>query len=227
MLKWRNLVCPLLAAILPLSLLADDTAGAMLRSDGVGIFVNKNSAPASIALFPHDLVETQKNASARLEAAGSSADINPETMVTFEGDELVLDHGSVSVNTSRGLKVRVGCVTVTPVNDVEWTRYEVADVDGKVEVSAFKKDVYIDAHSKNPEQVKQSARSSRTIVREGEQKSRTEKCGAADIKEATSLSGIGAVMNSPYMIWTATGVIVGGTCWALCRGGAPLSPEVP
>jgi hypothetical protein len=216
-----------LIGILPVSLLADGTTGAMLRSDAVGVFVNKSPAPASIALFPHDLVETQKNASARLEATGSSADINPETMVTFEGDGLVLDHGSVSVNTSRGLKVRVGCVTVTPVNDAEWTQYQVADVDGKVEVSALKKDVYIEAKPKNFEQVKQSALSSRTIVREGEQKSRTEKCGAEDIKESAKLAGIGAIMNSPYAIVTGAGVIVGITCWALCRGGAPLSPEVP
>jgi hypothetical protein len=227
LLKWRNLVCLPLIVILPVSLLADDAAGAMLRSDGVGVFVNKNPAPASIALFPHDLVETQKNASARLEAAGSSADINPETMVTFEGDELVLDHGSVSVNTSRGLRVRVGCVTITPVTDAEWTRYQVADVDGKVDVSALKKNVYIDARSRNLEPAKQSTRSSRTIVREGEQKSRTEKCGGEDTKESQRLPGIDGILNSPYAIATGAGLIVGVTCWALCRGSAPLSPEVP
>jgi len=31
-------------------------------------------------------------------------DIDADTVVQFEGDELVLDHGSLSVNTTRGLK---------------------------------------------------------------------------------------------------------------------------
>ena len=53
---------------------------------------------------------------ARIEMIGSSVDVNPETMVQFQGDELALDDGSLSVNTSRGLRIRVGCVTVTPVN---------------------------------------------------------------------------------------------------------------
>ena len=127
-------------AILPVSLLAQDKAAAMLRSNGIGVILNKNPAPASIALFPNDLVETQKNAAARIEVSGSTADINVDTMVQFEGDELVLDHGSLSVNTSRGLRVRVGCLTVTPVNDTVWTHYDVIDVDGKVSVSALKSD---------------------------------------------------------------------------------------
>ena len=84
------------------------SAGGRLRppccdSNGIGVLVNKNPAPASIALFPNDLIETQKAVVARIEVTGSSADINPETVVQFEGNELVLDHGSLSVNTSRGM----------------------------------------------------------------------------------------------------------------------------
>ena len=71
-------------AILPVSLPADDATAAMLRSNGVGVRVNENPAPASIALFADDLIETQKSAVARIEASGSTADINPETMVQFE-----------------------------------------------------------------------------------------------------------------------------------------------
>src|ERR1700674_1595336 len=138
--------------ILPVSLPAQDTAAAMLRSNGTGVLLNKNPAPASAALFSNDLIETPKTAVARIEASGSSADLNPETVVQFEGNELVLDHGSLSVNTSRGLRVRVGCVTVTPVNDAQWTHYEVADLDGKVTVAALKNDVYIDARSNHPQQ---------------------------------------------------------------------------
>jgi len=215
-----------MVAILPVSLPADAAAAAMLRSNGIGVLVNKNPAPASIALFADDLIETQQGAVARMEASGSTADINPETMVQFEGAELVLEHGSLSVNTSRGLRVRVGCLTVTPVNDAEWTHFDVVDLDGRVTVSGLKNDVYIDSRSSNPQQAKQSAHSSRVIVHEGEQKSREEKCGAADLKESGRLAGRGAIMNSPWA--KGAGLVgIGLTCWLICRGDDPISPTKP
>lgn len=201
----------------------------MLHSNG-GVLVNKNPAPASNALFPDDLIETPKGAVARIEAMGSTADINPDTVVQFEGDELVLEHGSVSVNTLRLLRVRVGCVTVTPVN-ADWTHYDVTDLDGKINVAALKNDVYLDARSSSPQKASQKAAQpphfDRTIVREGEQKSRDEKCPAAPVKESVRLAGRGAIMNSPYVQWPAAGVIVGVTCWALCNSDKPLSAAAP
>jgi hypothetical protein len=211
--------------ILPVSLLSQDTGAALLRSNGL-VQVNKNQAQPSSALFPDDLIETQQGATARLEVSGSSADINPETVVQFETEELVLEHGSVSVNTSRFLRVRVGCITVTPVN-ADWTHYDVIDKDGKVTVSALKNDVYIESRSRDPKKPKQPERSDRSLVREGEQKSRDEKCEAADIKEPGHLAGRGAIMNSPYVQWPAGGVIVGLTCWALCNSDNPVSPSAP
>jgi hypothetical protein len=224
-LKWRNFACLPMIVILPASLLADDTGAAMLRSNG-GVLVNKTSAPASVALFRDDLIETPKNVVARIEMTGSTADVNSETMVQFEGDELVLDHGSVSVNTSRVLRVRVGCITVTPVN-ADWTHYDVTDLNGKVTVSASKSDVYIDSRSANPQQAKQPSHSDRMIVREGEQKSREEKCGGPPIKESTRLAGRGAIMNSPYAIGTAVGIVGVLTCLGLCHDDDPVSPAKP
>lgn len=226
--RWPNLVSLLLITILPVSLWADDVSAAMLRSNGVGVFVNKNPASPANALFSDDLIETQKAAIARIDTGGSTADVNPESMVQFEGTELVLDHGSLSVNTARGLRVRVGCITVTPANDAEWTHYDVLDVDGKVTVSALKNDVNIDARSSSARQAKQSSQDNRVTVREGERKSREEKCGAAVLKATpTHLAGLGAVMNSPYMQLSAAGVIIGLTCWAVCRGDNPISPVTP
>jgi ferric-dicitrate binding protein FerR (iron transport regulator) len=129
-------------AILPASLAADDNGIAMLRGNG-GVLLNRSAAPASAALFPGDTVETQPKAAARIELTGSAVDLNAETIVEFESGEIVLDHGSLSVNTSRSLRVRVGCLSVTPVNPA-WTQFEVTDLDGRVTVSALKSDVNID-----------------------------------------------------------------------------------
>lgn len=212
-------------AILPVSLQAQDSGSAMLRSNG-GVLVNKNPAPASIALFRDDLIETPKDVVARMELLGSAADISGETMLQFEGDELVLDHGTVSVNTSRALPVRVGCVTVTPVI-ADWTHYDVTDSDGKITVSALKLDVYIEAHTSDAQQAKQPEHSNRVIVREGEQKSREEKCGAPIIKESGHFAGRGALMNSPWARGAGMIAIGALTCFALCQGDDPVSPSKP
>ncbi len=200
----------------------------MLRSSGEGTLVNGSNAPASIAIFSNDQVQTPKNVGSRIEETGSTADVNPETIVQFQTDELALDHGSLSVNTSRGLRVRVGCITITPVHDNAWTHYDVRDVNGKVEVAASKDDVYVSARSKNLMDVKQQEkeRANRTIVHEGEQKSREEKCGGAYSQPAAA-TAVGAVMNSPYAIWAGAGVVVGITCYALCFSQTPASPSKP
>lgn len=214
-------------AILPVSLFGQDNASAMLRSNGIGVSVNKAPVPASIALFPKDLVETQKQSVARLEASGSTADVSPETIVQFNGDELVLEHGTLSVNTSRGVRVRVGCLTVTPVNDAAWTHYDVTDLDGKVTVSSLKLDVYIDARSKNLQQAKQPPRSNRAIVRESERKSREEKCGAGYLDNMKAISGKGAILNSPWAIGAGAAGVVALTCFGLCHNDDPMSPTKP
>lgn len=212
--------------ILPVSLLADDTGAAVLRSNSTGVLLNKTAVPATSALFPDDLVETQKNAMARIEAAGSTADINSETVVQFEADELVLDHGTLSVNTSRAMKVRVGCLIVTPVN-TDWTHYDVTDVDGKVTVSALKDDVYIDSRSANARPAKQRGESDRVTVREGEQKSGDEKCGGGYIKDSSRVPAIDAILNSAWAKGVGIGIAGGIGCFALCRGSEPMSPWHP
>lgn len=198
-----------------------------MRSRGVGVNLDEKPAPGSAAVFHDDLIETQKNASARLETTGSTADIRPETMVQFEVDELVLDHGSLSVQTSRGLRVRVGCITITPVNNAVATYYEVVDTNGKVTVSALKSDVYIDSRSDKEQQAKKAEHSDRAIVRESEQKSREEKCGAAYIKASGTVPGVNAILNSPWAIAAGTAAVGVGICLGLCHPDDPLSPAKP
>jgi hypothetical protein len=215
-----------MAVILPVSLFGQENAAAILRSSGAGVLVNGNPSPESIALFPNDLVETSKNIVARIEATGSAADIGAGTMVQFEAEELVLDHGSLSVNTTRGLRVRVGCLTVTPVNASGRAQYDVSDLDGKVTVNAAKSDVYIDSRAKKPQEAKNPSRSSRDLVREGEQKSREEKCGAA-YPRGDATPGLGALMNSRWALilgGSAAGAIA---CLGLCRDDDPASPSKP
>jgi hypothetical protein len=208
--------------VLPASLTAQTSDGAMLH--GERVWLNGNAAPNSSAIFPHDLVQTQKDSQAKIDADGSSATVQPDTIVQFEGDELVLDHGSLQVNTSRAMRVRVNCMTVIPVNP-EWTRYDVIDVDGKVKVVAYENDVKI-RYAGAAAARKSKAALSDVIVHQGEQATREERCGAA-AKPSDGVDADAPILNN---VWVkGAGLVAIGvlTCWALCRGDDPISPDKP
>lgn len=215
-----------MSGILPLSAFADDLASAVLRSNGKGIFVNGGPAVPSAAIFADDFIETQQQAIARIEATGSSINLDPETALKFQDQELILDHGSLSVFTGRGLRVRVGCVTITPVNPSIETTYEAVDRDGKVTVHASKSDVYIDVKSKNPKETKNPSHSTRDLVREGEQKSRDEKCAAPAIS-GHQTSAVDGLLNSPWVVGASAAAIGGVIVWVLCQDDDPISPSAP
>jgi hypothetical protein len=213
--------------ILPVSLTAQENAAAILKSNG-SVLLNDSPAPASAALFPNSQIQTQSGAEARIEATGSAAYVAQQTLIEFTDGEIELDHGTLSIDTSRGLKVRSGCVTVAPVHETEWTRYEITDVDGNVTVSVLKNDVIADLRSSNLQQGKPPAGDSNKVtLHEGEKRTLNEKCGVKPLKEGATLSGIGSVMNSPWAIGSGAIAIGVLTCWALCRSGAPLSPWSP
>jgi ferric-dicitrate binding protein FerR (iron transport regulator) len=221
--EWRNLVCGVMIVILPTSLMAQDSGRAMLHSDG-GAWLNGNPAPSSSAIFPQDLIQTQKGNRAKIDADGSTVTVQPDTIVQFEGDELVLDHGGLQVNTSRGMKVRVNCMTVIPLTP-EWTRYDVIDVDGKMRVVVYQNDVKIHYQGAGARRSKQAGISDVT-VHQSEQVTREERCGAA-AKPAEVIDAEGAILNSPWAKGAgiaAIGIPIG---WALCGGDNPVSPSKP
>lgn len=196
----------------------------MLHNQG-GTTLNHAAVPESSAIFVNDVIQTEKDHTASIEAQGFSITVGPETIVQFEDNELSLDHGGLMVNTSTALKVRVDCLTVVPVTET-WTQYEVIDVDGKVKVSAIKNDVNIHskgAFSKNP---KESAAADAT-VRQGETVTRDEHCPAT-ARLPGSIDAHGPFMDSLWMKGLgglAVGVIV---CKALCfHGDDPVSPTTP
>jgi hypothetical protein len=217
--EWRKLVWGLMIVILPTLVLTQDSSRAMLHNDG-GVWLNGNPAPNSSAIFLHDLVQTQNHSWAKIDATGSTATVQPDTIVQFEGDELVLDHGGVQMNTSVGMKVRVNCITVIPLTQ-DWNRYEVTDVDGRVKVAAHQNDVKIHYRLAATRTSKQ-AKFSDVTVHQGEQVTREERCGAP-AKPVAELAATGAILSSPWAIGIGGAAVVALTCWALCRGDEPVS----
>jgi len=221
LLKWRKLTCGTLISVLAASLMAQDFGRAMLHSDG-GAWLNGKFAPNSSAIFPHDQVQTRNESTARMDIDGSTVTIQPGTLVQYEGDELFLDHGSLQLNSARGMKVRVNCMTIIPLTQ-ERTRYDVIEAAGKVMVVARDNDVRIHYRRVAARQPK-NAGSSDVTVHRSEQVTRDERCGAES--QPAPFDADGAILNSPWARLaggTAIGVL---TCWALCRGGS-VSPDDP
>jgi hypothetical protein len=210
--------------ILPTLLMAQDSARAILHNDG-GVLLNGNPAPNSSAIFLHDLVQTQKGNGAKIDADGSTVMVQPDTIVQFAGDELVLDHGGLQLNTSRGMRVRVNCMTVIPLTQ-EWTRYDVTDVDGRMMVVAHQNDVKIHYQGGAAARPSKKAGFSDVTVHQGEQGAREEGCGTP-AKPAGVAAVAQTILDNPWAIGAGSVAIGTLTCWALCRGDEPVSPSKP
>jgi hypothetical protein len=155
-----------------------------------------------------------------------------ESLVQYEGSTLKLEHGGVTISTSKLLATRAGDVTVAPSTSV-WTEFEVRDVDGRVQIAARKGDLTI------------SDDTGTTILAQGQQTTREASDSQVDNqvnnhdspdnkkkkkkKEAAGAiaPAAGGILNSPVAVGIGAGVIVGVTAWVLIQGDQPVSPAKP
>lgn len=220
-----HFVCYIFILMLPVSLLAQETAGAFLRVASSGVSVNDSPVRNSRALFKNDAVQIHKGAAARIQSPGSAADIDGETVMKFADDELTIEHGSLSMHKSRGMRVRAGCLTVTPVNLSTETLYEVMDRDGILTVHATRGSVYISGRSKVQRESAKPSEAGRDLVREGERKAREDNC-VADAEKG-KIAGTGPVMNEGRVKVVGAAAIGIATCWVLGQDDDPISPHTP
>jgi len=231
----RCFLCWVMIAIVPASLLGQtaqtpaektqpdraETPVAILHTQG-GVSVNGYEATDSSALFAGDLMETKPGFSATLNLEGTTIQLQEETVAKLQDGVLLLDHGSVSVGTSRSFKVRVNCITVIPVLN-EWTQYDVTDLNGTVQVNARKGDVRVEM-GLNREKVPPPQTSNNATVREGEQTKyrESEACGAA-----VRPTGAGSSLSPKWIAVGAGGA--GVLIWVLIHGGGktPVSASQP
>ena len=211
-----------MVVVVPVSLLGQ-SPGAILHTQG-GVWVNGYEAQDAAAIFDGDVLQTKPGFSAKLDLEGSSVVIQPESVVKFHGDSLTLDHGSVSVVTSRSFKVLVNCLTVVPVVN-DWTDYEVTDVNRTVHVSARKNDVNVNHSNSHPKPTPETADSQKASVHQGEERNFDESqlCGAALEPNGAS--------NGLDPKWIAIGAGGAGVLiWILIHGGGghhPVSTSQP
>ena len=218
-----KILAGMLTVIFPASMFAADTPGAMVYSHGTAMLNGSNIARSS-ALFLGDVVQTRADSVANITATGSSVIVLNDSLVQFEGTRVKLEHGGVTVSTSKLMSARAGLVTVLPAS-AALTEFEVRDVDGTVHITARKGDLTI-SDSKG---VALLAQGQQTIRDEGTSQDDPQTSGKKKNKKAsgTPPGAQGGILNSPIAIGAGGGLIIGGAIWVLVHSDDPVSPASP
>jgi hypothetical protein len=116
----------------------------------------------------------------------------------------------------------VGDVTVTPTANA-WTEFDVAEVDGKVRISARKGDLTVDDGA-GPTQLAQGQETTRDQSN-GDQSEPQEKKKKKKRAGAAAPAGAGGALDSPIAIGIGFGAVAGLTTWVLIQGDEPVSPK--
>jgi hypothetical protein len=194
----------------------ESNPGAMLYTHGDAI-LNGNSVPRSSALFFGDWIQTRADSVANINAAGSTVLILNDSIVEYDGNSLKLEHGGVTISTSKSMAVRAGVVSVSPKVSA-LTEFEVRDVDGTVQIAARKGELSIS-----------DDKGASTTLAEGQETTRDQSETNNDSKRKRAAAGAapvaGAALDSPVAIGIGAGAIVGLGIWVLIQGNQPVSPQ--
>ena len=216
---YRTVVYFLVLAF-PAGLFAGEmTPAAMLYSHG-GTMLNGTSVPRSSALFSGDLIQTGTDSVANINATGSTVMVLNDSLIQYEGDSLKLEHGGVSISTSKSMSANAGDVKVSPAKGV-LTEFEIRDVDGRVQIAARKGDLSV-TDQNGTSTLPQGQETTRD---ESSQQSSTKnkRKKAGPVPGAVPGSG-GAILDSPWVVGIGGGAIIGVTTWVLIQSDNPVSP---
>src|ERR1700726_1800919 len=217
---FRKMVSCVLLLVVPASLFAADSGAAMLYANGAA-WLNGSHVPNSSAIFAGDLVQTRSDSAANIHAPGSSITVLGDSLVKFEGASLNVEHGGVSVSTSKSVAAIAGDVRVAPVSNA-WTEFNVTDIDGTVGIAARKGDLTVTDDNGT------------VTLAQGQETTRDEQSDQGDKKKKDKKRGTGAVpaagggvLNSPIAVGVGAAAIGGVTIWVLTRSSNPVSPATP
>jgi hypothetical protein len=220
---FRKMVSCVLLCIVPASLFAADNGAAMLYANGAA-WLNGSHVPNSSAIFAGDLVQTRSDSAANIHAPGSSITVLGDSLVQFQGVALKVEHGGVSVSTSKSVATLAGDVQVKPVSNA-WTEFNVTDTDGTVRIAARKGDLDVT-----------DANGTHTVLAQGQDRTlddQSDQAGDKDKKKDRRRAGGavpaagGGMLNSPIAIGVGAAAIGGVTIWVLTRSSNPVSPATP
>jgi hypothetical protein len=156
---------------------------------------------------------------ANINASGSNVVIMADSLIKFDGDAVSLEHGSLTVATSKGMTTRSGEVTVVPASN-GWTEFEVKQgPNDTVQVVAQKGDVKV-SNGFSTSTVPQGQQTTVDDSQEKRKKKKRREGGAIP-------AGNGSVLDSPIVTYVGAGAVGGLLTWVLLQDGNPVSATQP
>lgn len=221
-----KLVSCVLLFFFPASLFAADSNAAMVYTNGTAWINGAHVPRLSTAIFVGDLLQTRSDTVANINSPGSTVTVFSDSLVKFEGSSLEIEHGGVTVSTSKGVVTTAGDVKVAPASDA-WTEFNVIDVDGTVKIAARKGDLTV------------SDGESTVTLAQGQETTRDESSdqsdkSSKDPKKSKKRRGSGAptaasggILNSPVAVGIGAGAVGFVAAWVLLHNDEPASPSKP
>jgi hypothetical protein len=229
---FRRMVSCVLLCLLPASMFAAETNAAMLYTNGTA-WVNGAHVPRfSSAIFSGDLLQTRSDSVANITLTGSSITVLADSLIQFEGASLKIEHGGLTVSTSKGVATTAGDVKVAPASDA-WTEFNVTDVDGTVRIAARKGDLTIsdDGGSVTLPQGQETTRQETPdqVNNNDQDQNKDRAKGKKNKKRAVGAAPAagGGILNSPIAVGAGAAAIAGVAVWVLVKSDNPASPSVP
>jgi hypothetical protein len=221
---FREMVSCVLLLLFPGSMFAADSNAAMIYINGVAS-VNSSRVPrSSSAIFSGDLLQTGTHSVANINEPGSSITVLSESLVQYQGASVDIQHGGVTVSTSKGIAATAGDVKISPASNA-WTEFNVVDTDGTVRIAARKGDLMIDDGS-NVVTLAQGQETTRDEDNPDANKTTKKKRSRKQAPGATPAAG-GGMLSSPIAIGIGAGAAIGVTAWVLIKNDNPASPSKP
>jgi hypothetical protein len=226
--SFRRMVSYVLLCLLPASMFAAETNAAMFYTNGTA-WVNGAHVPRfSSAIFSGDLLQTRSDSVANITQTGSTITVLADSLVQFEGSSLKIEHGGLTVSTSKGVATTAGDVKIAPASSA-WTEFTVTDVDGTVRIAASKGDLLITDDNGSvtlPQGQDTTRQDSPDQVNNNDKQTPKEKKKKKRAAGAAPAAG-GGLLNSPYAVGAGAAAIGGVTTWVLLQSSNPASPSTP
>ena len=211
----QKFISACLLLVMPGVLSAQNTAAAVIFPAGT-VYLNGAQLNGSSAFMTGDVLQTRENGAANINAAGSTAVVDSNSIVRFQPDGFSLDRGSISVATGKGMGVYARDFKITP-DSGEWTQFYVTRSSGTIGIIARKGSITVICGANS------------STVREGQQISRDDapSCGLVTKGNGAPPAVKGPIITSDRAAWGAlgaAGILVG---LALGHDDDPVSPVHP
>jgi len=205
-----------LLLVMPGVLSAQNTAAAVIFPAGT-VYLNGAQLSNSSAFMTGDVLQTRDNGVANINAAGSTAVVDSNSIVRFQPDGFALDRGSISLATGKSMSVYARDFKITPASG-EWTQFYVTRSSGSIGIIARKGSITVICGANT------------STLTEGQQISRDDapSCGLVTKRNGAPAAVKGPILTSDRAAWGALAV-GGGLLLGLVfdHGDDPVSPTLP